>query len=182
MKNRVLYLLVLLCFANLQGYTQNASPDSTGSAEIFDKLSRVAKEYRFDTTAPPNDKTTRKIIELRKLRGGFNVNEVMEYKLQEEKHKNEVPAAELDKLSAFFAGDGKRWLNNAVIHIYRKHFSYAELEDIVAFYKTAGGRKMASVLPVIMVEALAAGEMTKKIFEAKQQSTQAKDRNTDSAD
>ena len=58
---------------------------------IFDRLTKDLKEYKPDTTAVPDDKITRTIIELRNLRGGFNINEAIEYKLEEDKQKKEIP-------------------------------------------------------------------------------------------
>ncbi|RYF81816.1 MAG: DUF2059 domain-containing protein, partial [Chitinophagaceae bacterium] len=118
----------------------------------------------------PNDKTTKKIIELRKLRGGFNINEAIDFKLQEDKQKGDVPAAEMEKVVAFFKGTGKQWLDNAVIWIYRRHFTYNELNDLVKFYKTPGGRKMATDFPLIMMQSLRASEMIKEAYEQQQKS------------
>jgi hypothetical protein len=41
--------------------------------------------------------------------------------------------------------------------VYDKHYSEAELKDLVGFYKTPTGRKTLSVLPQIMAETSAAG-------------------------
>jgi len=133
---------------------------------IFDRLTKVLKEYKPDTTAVPDDKITRKIIELRNLRGGFNINEAIEYKLGEDKQKNEIPAAAFEKFSNFLtSGNGKKWLDNAVIWIYRQHFTYRELKALVKFYKTSAGQKLATESPIIMMKSLAAADSVKKIYE-----------------
>ena len=99
------------------------------------------------------------------MRGGFNINEVIEFKIEEDRQKNEVPKAELDKVANFFtSGNGKKWLNNAMIWIYRNHFTYSELKKLVKFYKTPAGQKMATELPLIMVKSLKAGEMIKELY------------------
>lgn len=74
---------------------------------IFDRLTKNLKEYKLDTTAAPNDKITKVIIELRNLRGAFNINEAIEYKLAEDKQKKEMSVPEFEKLSHFFrSGNG----------------------------------------------------------------------------
>lgn len=76
-----------------------------------------------------------------------------------------MPKAELDKVSMFLkSGNGKRWLDNAMIWIYRNHFTYSELKKLVKFYKTSAGQKMATELPLIMVKSLKAGEMIKEFY------------------
>jgi hypothetical protein len=136
------------------------------SSTIFDRLTKDLKEYRPDTTAVPNDKITMAIIELRNLRGGFNINEAIEYKLEEDKQKKEIPEAEFEKFSIFLrSGNGKKWLDNSVIWIYRQHFTYRELKGLVKFYKTSAGQKIATEFPIVMMKSLAAAESIKKIYE-----------------
>ncbi len=141
-----------------------AQADTSGfnNAGVFDRIISAVKDFKPDTTTVPDDKITRKINELRNLRGGFNINEAIQFKLEEDRRKNEIPKAEMDELAAFFTtGNGKKWLDNAVTWIYRTHFSYAELKQLVRFYKTTAGQKMAVDFPVIMLQSLAAGEMIK---------------------
>lgn len=157
-------LLFIFCLSNSALFAQTP-------LGVFDRIMKETKDFKFDTSAVPNDKISRKIAELRKLRGGFNINEAIEFKLAEERQKNEVPKAELDQLESFFKyGDGKRWLNNATSWIYRKHFSYSEIKQLVKFYKTPAGRKMAADFPIIMMQTLAAGEGVKALFEQTQKS------------
>ena len=167
MKKNILLFVLIFCYAIV--FAQN---DSTNfHPAIFDRIAKSTSEFQLDTTEVPADKITKKIIELRKLRGGFNINEAIDFKLQEDKQKGEVPAAEMEKLTSFFrTGAGKRWLDNAVIWIYRRHFTYNELNDLVKFYKTPGGRKMATDFPLIMMESLRASEMIKEAYEQQQKS------------
>jgi len=160
------YSILLFAFC-LFAPTVFSQSDSTkaGINSIFERIGKEVKDYRLDTTNAPNDKIMRKIIELRNLRGGFNINEALEYKLEEDRQKNEVPKEELDNLSNFFkSGNGKKWLDNAVIWIYREHFSYKELKQLVKFYKTEAGQKMATDFPVIMMQTLTAGEMIRNLY------------------
>ncbi|GAA4737819.1 hypothetical protein GCM10023229_15980 [Flavisolibacter ginsenosidimutans] len=143
--------------------------DTAMHTQGFAAIERITKEvstYKPDTTSPPADKITQKIIELRKLRGGFNVNEAIAFKLEEDRQKGETPADVQKKFADFFTtGSGKRWLDNATIWLYRNRFSYAELKQLVKFYKTSAGQKMAADFPIIMLESLAAAQMLKDSFE-----------------
>jgi hypothetical protein len=113
----------------------------------------------------PDDKITKKIIELRNLKGGFNINEAIEYKLQEDRQKGEIAEAEVTRFSAFMTkGNGKKWLDNAVIAIYRQHFTFKELKQLVKFYKTPAGQKMSEQFPVIMMQSLMAAETIKDVY------------------
>lgn len=56
-------------------------------------------------------------------------------------------------------GNGKKWLDNAMIRIYREHFTLPEVEAAIAFYKTSAGQKMASDFPILMIQSLKAAEL-----------------------
>ncbi len=138
------------------------------SLHVFENIAKALKEYKIDTSDAPADKITAKIEELRSLKAGFKINEAIEFKIGEEMQKNETPKEDLIKLSESFKnGTGKKWLDNAVTWIYRQHFSYRELKQLVNFYKTAAGQKMAKAFPIIMLKSLAAGETIQKILTKK---------------
>jgi hypothetical protein len=139
--------------------------DTSAYISIFQRIAKNVEAYKPDTTSPPNDKTTRIIIKLRELRGGFNINEAIEYKLSKAKQDREMTVEAFDAISAFYkTGNGKRWLDNAVIWIYRQHFTYAELKTLVKFYQTSAGKKMADDFPVIMLKSAAAAETIQKMY------------------
>lgn len=50
------------------------------------------------------------------------------------------------------------FINQMSYGIYHKHFSLAELKEIVGFYKTKTGSKMASLLPQITQEGMMEGQ------------------------
>lgn len=50
------------------------------------------------------------------------------------------------------------FINNMSYGIYHKHFTTAELKEIVGFYKTKTGSKMASLLPQITQEGMMEGQ------------------------
>ena len=156
--------LLLTLFAGAQKDTLTVVDYSA----VFDRITGQVTNYRPDTTTAPNDKTTRKIQELFDLRGGFNIQEAVGFMIEEERRKGEKPVAQLDQLSAFFTlGNGRRWLNNAAIWIYRNHFTHKEVKQLVKFYKTGAGKKMADDFPIIVLKSMAAAEAIKKGFEEK---------------
>ena len=162
-KNKTLIIIFCLLANNL--FAQADTTKKNSAPAIFDRITKSITDFQLDTTTAPDDKMTRKIIELRNLRGGFNINEVIDFKIEEDRQKNEVPKAELDKVAMFFkSGNGKKWLDNAMTWIYRNHFTYSELKKLVKFYKTPAGQKMATELPLIMIKSLKAGEMIKELY------------------
>lgn len=137
-------------------------------SSAFSRITNSVKQYRPDTSNVPDDKITKKIIELRELKGGFNINEAIEFKIQEELSKDDSPKEELLKSAESFKnGLAKRWLDNAVIWIYRDEFSFKELKTLVKFYKTPAGQKMAKDFPIIMFKSLAAGQLIQKVITQK---------------
>jgi uncharacterized protein len=162
MKTRIIFLFVCMIAA---GNTIAQVELSKVNPAIFEKLMTVMKAYKPDTSNVPDDRMTDKINELRNLRGGFNIYEAIEFKLQEDRHKNEITAEDYVLLSEFFKkGDGQRWLNNAIVWIYRNHFTRKELNRLVKFYKTSAGQKMADEFPVIIMKSLAAAQMMKDLY------------------
>jgi len=158
MKQFIFSVLLLKCFVV---FAQDQSVDPN----IFDKIAAASKNFVVDTSAAPDDKLTRKIIEFRNLKGGFNINEAIHFKFAEDvakatdaKAKEEIRKAR----EAFYTGNGKRWLDNAVIWIYRRQFSYKEMKQLVKFYRTSAGQKLAVELPIIIVQSLMAAEMVQK--------------------
>lgn len=142
-----------------------AQSDSLARVNVFDRITKEIAAYKIDTTNPPDDKITKKINELRSLSGGFNINEAIAFKIEEDKLNKKMPEAELNKLSEFFStGSGRRQLDNAITWIYRNHFTYKELKGAVNFYRTSAGQKMATNFPIIMLQSLAAAEMIRTSF------------------
>jgi uncharacterized protein len=157
----------IFCLLSFACYAQDTAKNKVPS--IFERIATGVKDYKLDTSAAPNDKITKKILELRDLRGGFNINEAIDFKIAEDRQKNEVSKEELDKIASFFkSGNGKRWLDNAIVWIYRNHFTYSELKQLVKFYRTSAGQKMADDFPVIMLQSLRAGEMIKDMYAQQQ--------------
>ena len=137
--------------------------DTTTSTSVFKRIAGEMANFKVDTTEPPNDKTTSKIIELLKIGGAFNITEAIEFKIAEDRSKNEITEEKKRELERFFAeGDGHKKLQNSIVWIYRNHFSYTELKSLVRFYKSSAGRKLTSQFPIIMLKSLTAAQQIKE--------------------
>jgi hypothetical protein len=134
-----------------------AQSDSSG---VFQKIMKQLQSYSIDTTTVPHDKITKKIKQLRSLKGGVNIDEAIFFKLGEEEAKNESPKETIQMLrSEFTNGKGKKWMDNAITWIYRQHFTFKELKQLVKFYKTGAGKKMATDFPVILLKSMQAAQI-----------------------
>lgn len=161
---KLLLALILFCISWPLWAQQDTLPHAD-SLSVFNRITQSVGQFIPDTTAPPDDKITRTIVKLRALRGGFNIAEAIEFKLEEDRRKGEMEAAQLDALAYFFTkGNGKRNLDHAITHIYRDLFTYRELKSLVRFYKKSAGQKLAREFPLIMLQSLAAAEMLKADF------------------
>jgi hypothetical protein len=155
-------ILIVLFLSQLNVFSQD------NKETIFKRISETMQTFKIDTSAVPKDKISNKIRELRTLKGGFNINEAMEYKIAEAKSKNEISEVEYEKLKIFLTeGNGKKWLDNAIIWIYRNHFTYNEIKQLVKFYKTEAGKKLATDFPILMIESVKSVETIMEQFKEK---------------
>ena len=133
--------------------------DSLGSSDIFQRISAELQAFNIDTSAVPEDETTSLIRKLRTLKGVFNINEAIAFKLEEEEKEKKSSKENLDKIrQSMLQGQAKKWLDNAVIHIYRQHFNRKELRQLIKFYKSSAGQKLATQFPFIMMKSLLAAQ------------------------
>lgn len=149
--------LLLLPLQTLFG--QNSEP------AIFKKITAVARSFKVNTSAVPDDRLTHAIHELRAVKGGFNINEALAYKIEEDKNKGDISEAEAQRRHIYFeSGAGKTALDNAIVWIYRETFTLPEIRKLIRFYKSATGKKYAETYPFLMIKTLkAAEEVSKKI-------------------
>jgi uncharacterized protein len=148
-------------------YTQSlASPiDTSKKLSTFDRISLQLQAYKPDTSAPPNDRITQTIRQIMSLRGGFNINEAIEYKIQEDRATGGMSEVDLNRLALYLQkGEGRRQLDNSIVWIYRSTFNLKELQQIKAFYATSAGQKMADSFPLLMMKSLAAAQLLKDGF------------------
>jgi hypothetical protein len=143
-----------------------ASPiDTTKKLSTFDKISTQLQAYKPDTSTPPNDRVTQTIRQIMSLRGGFNINEAIEYKIQEDRASGGMSEVDLNRLALYLQkGEGRRQLDNSIIWIYRSTFNLKELQQIKSFYATSAGQKMADSFPILMMKSLAAAQLLKDGF------------------
>lgn len=161
MKTNSLFSLVCLFF--IAGVVAQNETPSQNTLPVFLRIEEGMKNYKLDTLTPPDDKSTKLIMELREHKGGFSINEFLQFKMEEESQKPENNTDEFRNTKEFFTnGKGKKWLDNAVINIYRDHYTEKELKAMVKFAKTSAGQKMALKTPIIMVQSAAAAEMIKE--------------------
>ena len=146
-------LIVICCFYSF-AFSQKNETDE------FKRISESVKNFEVDTTAVPDDKLSEKISEFRKLRGGFNIQAAMDYKIDEAREKNELSQTEYEDLKKFIdEGDGYKWMNNAVIWMYRKNFTVRDMNKLIKFYKSTTGKKMATQFPIVMLQSAKAAEI-----------------------
>src|SRR6266498_4311332 len=99
---------VLLVIAIAVSFFQMKAQDSS----VFERIKKAVTEYKIDTSDAPKDKITEKIIELRRLKGGFNINEAIGFKIRKDLEKNASAKETLLKLGeSFNNGQGKKWLD-----------------------------------------------------------------------
>jgi hypothetical protein len=165
--SRLLRSAGLLLIAILAFTAAQSSPIDTSKKRLsaFDQISLELQAYKPDTSAPPDDRITRTIRQIMALRGGFNINEALEYKIEEDRHRGEIPEVDLNQLALYLQkGEGRRQLDNAIIWIYRSTFNLKELQQIKYFYATSAGQKMADSFPLLMLKSLAAAQLLKDGF------------------
>ncbi|MBE0651764.1 MAG: DUF2059 domain-containing protein [Bacteroidales bacterium] len=162
---KILLLTFMSCFFSLTTHAQNDSVQKEKATNLIERVTKEISQFKIDTAAVPNDKITKKIEELRKYRSKFNVDALVDFKLQQDKKNHKISEAEYEKVYNFFKkGDGKKWLDNAVIWVYRKHFTYKELKVLVRFYKSSAGQKWSAEFPIVLVQNVLAAEQVGKIY------------------
>lgn len=162
---KFLFITLLGCLLCVNVHAQNHVTQKENVPAFMQRVTKEISEFKIDTTTVPNDKITRKIEELRKYRGNFNVNTLVDFMLQQEKNSHKIPEASYNKAYNFFKnGDGARWLHNAVIWIYRKHFTYKELKAMTRFYKSSAGQKWASEFPIVAIQNFLAAQQIGKVY------------------
>ncbi|MFD2526387.1 DUF2059 domain-containing protein [Flavihumibacter stibioxidans] len=98
-----------------------------------------------------------KVRELMELSGSGKLGvQVMNQMVSSFKNQlTEVPASFWDEFMKEVTGEE---LVELVVPIYAKHFTDAEIDELIKFYKTPVGRKLIEKLPFITQESYAVGE------------------------
>jgi uncharacterized protein len=89
--------------------------------------------------------------------------------------KSNVPAEVWVDIEKEFSKTSLDELVDMLAPVYYKHLSMAEMEDIIKFYKTPAGKKLAEKTPLIMQESMQVGqEWGMRVGQAFQQKLQEK--------
>lgn len=163
--SKIFYLFALILTLE-QARAQQDTAANSSTNEIM-RIVNDVKSYKPDTSDVPNDKLTRKIKEFRDRKGGFNINTVMDYKIQEDLGKNDLSKERADKLKQeFTTGRARRLLDNAIIWLYRKTFTYKEMKQLARFYNSKAGQKYSEFfIPMLLKSVVAAENIQKQIMQ-----------------
>ena len=114
-----------------------------------------SKEPFLDTIPPPNDDLTRELKKMLEMTGALNLGVQFAKGLQDLQStgQNILPKEFYERLYDEIAnGNGKRWFENAIIKVYRKHLALEDVKQLNIFYSTPAGKKYVSLLPVFLEE------------------------------
>ena len=104
--------------------------------ESMQHLSNYVNEFQ--------NELNQKIKQLRKEKGGVNIELVLQIKIKEEQEKDKTkPKEYYDKvLQEITVGETGKLLENCIINMYRESYTEQEVDDLIRFYKTSAGKKM----------------------------------------
>ena len=120
-----------------------------------DSAKYYIKEPVLDTIPPPEDELTNELRKMLEMTGALNLGVQFAKGMQDLQATGQaiLPKEFYDRLyDAIANGDGKRWFENSVIKIYRKHLTLEDVKQLNAFYGTQAGKKYISLLPVFLEE------------------------------
>jgi hypothetical protein len=115
----------------------------------------------IDTVPPPNDELTSAIKKLVEVTNGMNTSKtLMKGSLESQRKLNtNVPDEFYDRmLAAVESGQVNGYIENIVVKIYRQKFTLEEVNEVVKFYDSPIGKKMAVESPIIANSARMEGE------------------------
>jgi uncharacterized protein len=111
--------------------------------------------------AAQSDVFEQKIIKLFDVQGSrqqfeMAIDQMIDIQMQSA-GSNADMAAFFEQFKAEIKTEGFDDLYAILIPIYRKHFTEADVDALLAFYDSPAGKKMVSVMPLITQESMAAG-------------------------
>ncbi len=163
---KILLFVLMGCFTLTTAHAQNETQPKENLDQLIERITQATSHFKIDTTAVPDDRITRKIEEIRKYRGNFNIDALIDLKLMQDKNSHKHSKAELTRETNFFkTGDGSRWIHNAVVWVYRKHFTYKELKGMARFYKSPAGQKWGSDFPIVLVQVGMVAEQVGQLYQ-----------------
>ena len=137
-------------------------PDQDTKIDVISGDSAVSyyKEPILDTIPPPQDDLTKELKKMLETTGALNLGVQFAKGLQELQASGQdiLPREFYERLYDEIAnGNGRRWFENAIIKIYRKHVTVEDVKELNAFYSTPAGKKYISLLPVLLEESKEVG-------------------------
>ena len=137
-------------------------PDQDTKIDVISVDSAVSsyKEPILDTIPPPQDDLTKELKKMLETTGALNLGVQFAKGLQELQASGQdiLPREFYERLYDEIAnGNGRRWFENAIIKIYRKHLTVEDVKELNAFYSTPAGKKYISLLPVLLEESKEVG-------------------------
>lgn len=114
----------------------------------------------LDTIPPPQDELTNELRKMLEMTGALNLGVQFAKSMQDLQASGQdiLPKEFYERLyEAIANGEGKRWFENAIIKVYRKHLTLEDVKQLNAFYTTPAGKKYISFLPVFLEESQALG-------------------------
>lgn len=72
--------------------------------------------------------------------------------------QGQLPCVPASYWNGFLTSEGFRQVTDAVVPVYQKHFSAADIEGLIRFYRSPLGKKMVAQMPAVMSESMQAGQ------------------------
>jgi len=122
---------------------------------LLDTKIEVISAPALDTIPPPQDELTNELRKMLEMTGALNLGVQFAKGIQDLQATGQdiLPKEFYERMyEAIANGDGKRWFENAIIKIYRKHLILEDVKQLNAFYSTPAGKKYISFLPVFLEE------------------------------
>lgn len=104
--------------------------------------------------SPEKAKDIRKVMEI----SGAGVNGVQVMETMVGQFKQALPDVPDEFWKEAMKEVSADALIDLIVPIYDKHFTHAEIKQMIAFYETPVGKKLSTTLPLITQEAMAAGQ------------------------
>ena len=139
---RLAYLLGIVVLLSWFAVSQTSTPDPAATKEDVEKYFQVVRSHdMMNKLAVAMSQGTRQMLHEQYL-----------------KHKDELPADYETKMAArindMIANMPWEEMMQAMIPVYQKHFTKADIDSLIAFYSSPTGDKLLRDMPSIMEESM----------------------------
>jgi uncharacterized protein len=134
------------------------APPAEGAMQ---EMRAVPSTATVDTVPPPDDELTREVKHLLKLTNSMDAGiAIMRNMLNRQRTESSAIPAEFYDRFIGMIDDGRisSLMMIAVVKIYRDKFTLAEIKELIRFYETPIGKKLAQETPNIANASTSAGE------------------------